>query len=809
MAQLSTDTLAYSQIISKVQKFVSDYSVLKNTSPKDYDKAYQKLLFEIHQSIGGVSAKNIFLNKGNVPSSNEFNEFIFNLTNDLNIVTNQFDTLSANYINTFNLFSNQLEAEKNSISRIRSKINVLEFYSKSSSNDITYYGDSFNDLSLVDSSKISTGYIPDISDGYATLAKQSSKNWKCAIRVVNENYNESISDEISFVKPSNGLKGNHFLFHQDGNDNPFLYEKDASILRSNESAILDGSAATYFEYEAVNVLAVNDSNYYNSRPEYEFEYFDNGKYINWAKFDTSKPLSLTIEFTNSAQSGDYINYISILPFFGYDIPGTNSLIKNVKVTSIKLFDSINNTTYELINGDPVTIGSDISSRNVDNYKNFFYNKGVFRFEEKKVNKIYITLEQAEFNDTLIKHAYWTPYEINSNQKWNNQSRFNPNGVISSSPITTSWDKSTLVPEITNPAKYKTAAADMKQIVISKNETVSTQLKYQIKLTSGQEAYYWYRRDPDLNVDLFCTKANAPYYPNQDSLLASIQRIRSENPPSACVLVDPTIDITKQLNSLKIRMQSIQISSGVATLTTLLDHNLSVGSKVYIRDRWGSIDILGTFTVSEILNSKEFKVATSYSGDLALTDISSNFGLCLKSVASPTSSNLSIESSSDPINKTSKVYLNLKRNFEYLKAKRASIGIRDISFGKETFKDSAEIVSKPFFIHGQLELLSLEVSEYIPQTESNRAGIKYYISVDGGNRWIQISPIERNFSGIPEILAFNQNLTDNSTVPQIAYYNEPEVPNPINSVILKAVIQKDRMVNSTPILYWYKLGARIV
>jgi hypothetical protein len=63
MAQLSTDTLAYSQIISKVQKFVSDYSVLKNTSPKDYDKAYQKLLFEIHQSIGGVSAKNIFLNK--------------------------------------------------------------------------------------------------------------------------------------------------------------------------------------------------------------------------------------------------------------------------------------------------------------------------------------------------------------------------------------------------------------------------------------------------------------------------------------------------------------------------------------------------------------------------------------------------------------------------------------------------------------------------------------------------------------------------------------------------------------------------
>lgn len=809
MAQLSTDTLAYSQIISKVQKFVSDYSVLKNTSPKDYDKAYQKLLFEIHESIGGVSAKNIFLNKGSVPSSVEFNEFIFNLTNDLNIATNQFDTLSANYINTFNLFSNQLESEKNSISRIRSKINVLELYSKSSANNISYYGDSFNDLSLVDPSKISTGYIPDISDGYATLAKQSSKNWKCSVRVINENYNESISDEVAFAKSSNGLKGNHFLFHQDGDNNPFFYEKDAAILRSNTSAILDGSAVTYFEYEAINVLAANDPNFYNTRPEYEFEYLDNGKYINWAKFDTSKPLTLTLEFTSPTQSGEYINYISILPFFGYDFPGTNSIIKNVKVTSIKLFDALGNTTYELINSGPVTIGSDISSKSIDNYKNFFYNKGVFRFEEKKVNKVYITLEQVEFNDTTIKHAYWTPYEVGSNQKWNNQSRFNPSSLISSSPTTISWDKSSLVPEIGNPSKYKTAAPDMRQVVVSKNETVSNQLKYQIKLTSGQEAYYWYKKDLDLNIDLFCSKANAPYYPNQDSLLASIQKILNQNPPTACVLVDPTIDLTNQINSLKIKMQTIEINSGLATITTILNHNLSVGSKIYIRDRWGSVDILGTFTVTQIDSPTQFKIQTSYSGNLSSTDISLNFGLAIKVIDAPSGSNLSIESSTDPVNRTSKVYLNLKRNFEYLKAKRASIGIRDISFGKETFKDSAEIVSKPFFIHGQLELLSLEVSEYIPISDSNSAGIKYYVSVDGGNRWIQISPIERNFTGIPEILAFNQNLTDNLIVPQIAYYNEPEVPNPINSVMLKAVIQKDRTLNATPILYWYKLGARIV
>ena len=42
MAQLSTDTLVYSQIIAKVQKFINDYMQEKNISPKDFDKAYDQ-----------------------------------------------------------------------------------------------------------------------------------------------------------------------------------------------------------------------------------------------------------------------------------------------------------------------------------------------------------------------------------------------------------------------------------------------------------------------------------------------------------------------------------------------------------------------------------------------------------------------------------------------------------------------------------------------------------------------------------------------------------------------------------------------
>lgn len=822
MAQLSTDTLAYAQIIAKVQKFIEDYSNLKNVSPKDYDKAYQQLLQEINRDIGGVMSKPLELRRGDVPSSQVFNEFILNLSNDLNIITNQFDTLSANYVNTFNLFSNKIESEKSFLTRVRSKINILEIYSNSTSVDITYFGDSFNDLSMVESSKITPGYIPDVSDGYASLARTNSSRWNAKVRIVNQNYNDSISSEIKFVKASNGLRGNHFIFENDGKNNPFLYEKDSSILRSNENSMLDKSAATYFEYEAIRLEVVNPlttSGSEQGRPEYEFQCIGSGgKYVNWAAFDTSKPLSLTIEFTSSSKSGEYVNTISILPFFGYDTQGANALIKNIKVTSVLLFDEINNKTYELIKNEPIVIGSDIASKTIQNYKNFFYNKGIMNFDEVKVNKIYITLEQSEFNNTTIKHAYWTPYEVGSSQKWKNQTRFNPLSLISTHKNESIWDKNLVIPPIDNLSVHKSSANNQKQMVITEKESSPGVAKYQIKLTSAGQSFYWLKKDTNLNIDLFSIRDKANWYAEKGSMDATITRIVNGIPPTACVLVDPTIDIEKQLLNLRIKMKTVQGDPNSSTLiiTTVNNHGLSANSKVYIRDKWGNdLDILGTFTVTSVDSPTQFRVAIYQTlqfpapPPIPLTDIEKNFGLCLKVIDIPLSSNMSIETNTNPIVKDKKVFLNLVRNFEYLKAKRASIGIRDISIGKESYRDNAEIISKPFFINGRLELLSLEVSEYIPQTKLGEASIKYYVSVDGGNKWIKISPIGRSFEGIPEILAFNQNLSDNLTIPQIAYYNQPDVPNSINSIIFKAVIQKNKLSNSTPILYWYKLGARII
>ena len=108
------------------------------------------------------------------------------------------------------------------------------------------------------------------------------------------------------------------------------------------------------------------------------------------------------------------------------------------------------------------------------------------------------------------------------------------------------------------------------------------------------------------------------------------------------------------------------------------------------------------------------------------------------------------------------------------------------------------------------MLSIQAVDIVPQGQPGQSYIKYSISVDGGTTYFPIQPIERNYTGTPEILVFNQNLTDSTTLPQVMYLNNGKdngVPNPINSIIVKIEMKKDRSSNNTPILYYYKVGAR--
>jgi hypothetical protein len=217
-----------------------------------------------------------------------------------------------------------------------------------------------------------------------------------------------------------------------------------------------------------------------------------------------------------------------------------------------------------------------------------------------------------------------------------------------------------------------------------------------------------------------------------------------------------------------------------------------------------------YTVATIVDDYTFTVSNNNTDTLpvlALQDATKL--LCYPCYTKVTSSpiNLVIETVSRTQNNNNTESIWLKRNYEYISAKRASLGIRDIFLGKEIYLQAAEIISKPFYVNKDVDLLSLEVGEYVPQSNESSTSIDYYISVDDGLKWIQVSPMKKNFVGIPEILSFNQNLNNTNMLPQIAYYNSPEIPSPIKSIRFRAIMKKTKTGNSTPILGSYKIGIR--
>lgn len=828
MAQLSTDTLAYTQIISKVQDFLIKYFKNENNETLDFDKEYKKLLLEIEKSIGIPMTKIDFFNKGEIPSSSKLNLFTKNLSTDINIIINQLDSLVANYVNSFNQISNLIESEKNFVSRIKSKINVLELYSNSSVNNIVYMSDFFDNLDFVDVSKIRTGFLPEINEGFASLARKNLKKLNKSINIVNQNYNNEQQKNITFVDVSNGLPGSNHLYYDDPqNNNPFLFERDSTLLKSNKLAMVDESPATYFEYEALNVV---DS---DLRPEYEFQYIVNkqtSQYAKWSDFDLNNSLKLSVEILTQNSKGNDINYISIVPFFGYD---NVDLIKNIKVNSIKLYDETKNIMYTIVGeteNDAAYIGSDIAATTLSIKKKYFYKKGIFRFEKIKANKIYISFEQENFNDVTIKHAYWKAYETealaktNSTQNtWNGQERFSPYNVTIdlNQPQNIAWEKNSVVPYVEDPSRIK-SQLEIIPIKIRYNRQSQKDVK-RLKLTINNIDYYYlkYSTINSINCYVFVPKNDSSTFYEDSAdfeLNATMSAISADGRSSSLILIGTeNTDISQYIESLKVQItQLVQSTSTYAIFQCSKNHGLSVGDKIYIDVKLNvnNFSISETiYTVTETPSTTQFKVSIT-NGPTSGTETASN-SFFIKEVASPQLSNFMIETSKENANSIDKKDLFLTKNFEYLRAKRASIGIRDIFVGYETYSDAAEIVSKPFNIYGKLDLVNLDVQDYEPVEKDQdgniigRSKIRYYISVDGGFKWIEISPINRGFSGVPEILAFNQNLNSDVTLPQIAYYNSPEVPSEIKTVILKAVMKKERSVQATPIIYSYKLGLKVI
>lgn len=308
MAQLSTNTVFYDQLIKKVQAFLRKYSKNTVSSYEDMSEEFHTLITEINKYSTEPIAKYNQVIKGEPPSSEKFNKFISEVADDLNIIAKQLDYQSAQLVSLYNLFNSEIEKENQFANRIKSKVRILQAYSEAPSEDLYYFGDSFENMDFIDIEKIPKNLFASIRNGNASLPVIDTNSWN--IRSISVDESES-----------NGFIGNnHAVYAKENVDSNYRY-----LFQDNNSVgllqnVTDSNPLTYFEYEGIYIDPVQKNK--NAAKDFEFTYSSkvstDGKtntiYKNWSEKPLNEPLKLTLKL--KADSSKKTNSISIIPYFG-------------------------------------------------------------------------------------------------------------------------------------------------------------------------------------------------------------------------------------------------------------------------------------------------------------------------------------------------------------------------------------------------------------------------------------------------------------------------------------------------------------
>lgn len=308
MAQLSTNTVFYDQLIKKVQAFLRKYSQNTVSSYEDMSEEFHILITEINKYSTDPIAKYNQVIKGEPPSSKKFNEFISGVADDLNIIAKQLDYQSAQLVSLYNLFNSEIEKENQFANRIKSKVRILQAYSEAPSEDLYYFGDSFENMDFIDVEKTPKNLIASIRNGNASLPVIDTNAWSVRSISIDE-------------KESNGFIGNnHMVYAKENIDSNYRY-----MFQDNNSVgllqnVTDSNPLTYFEYEGIYIDPILKNK--NGAKDFEFTYSSkistDGKtdtvYKNWSEKILKEPLKLTLKLrTDSSRK---TNSISIVPYFG-------------------------------------------------------------------------------------------------------------------------------------------------------------------------------------------------------------------------------------------------------------------------------------------------------------------------------------------------------------------------------------------------------------------------------------------------------------------------------------------------------------
>lgn len=644
------------------------------------------------------------------------------------------------------MFNSEVEQENGFINRIKSKVKLLQMYSSSPANDIFYFGGSFDSNDYINYAKIENkNNLPLIENGAMTLPVVSVKNW-IPRRV--------LIDEAN----SNGVEGNNHAVYATGSEQGERYRyffRDVQDTR-NINNIIDNNPLKFYEYEQINVL-----NKPSNAQSFEFKYIINSsssstqQTFDWSSF-SSEPLKLTLEFDSETSSK--ANYVKITPFFG----NANYISKDVIVRKIEVTNS-KNEVEEILRGKPIYISSSFIPSSIEASRNFYYREANIKFLQREVKKFKIFFEQVDSTQVKIQHLYFSPEpSTDSTNPYRGQSRFNPYAPAVGSNYFPDipWSQqldfnlSSVVPYINSPNSFKAEAGRSVNVV-----SAPVKLQRQVPKKSGKTIKFSIPNESDryITANLFLKYTTI----DNSGAIAGYEGIDSSK---SDFYVSTTAPNTDNRNSGFIA----ETNDGIQILNEIVE--------------WFKNSVQAT--QSQKLTKFNLPQGTTIEVvDIRSTDTSTN---------------------------TFQKSINLTRNYEHLDAQRRSISLRDVSFGYEEYGNYAEMISRKFDLSSELEYVTIssEVAYSGDLSSSSQDLVRYYISVDDGSTWKRISPIENEFDGIPEVLAFNQNIDQTFRLPGVEYFNQPSIPSSIKGFIIKIEMFKASGENIAPMVYSYKVGVKV-
>jgi hypothetical protein len=391
----------------------------------------------------------------------------------------------------------------------------------------------------------------------------------------------------------------------------------------------------------------------------------------------------------------------------------------------------------------IYVGSSFSPLNLQIANNYFYNKATIRFSELRVLKFEVSIEQDAYQDVDILHAYWKP------NYQTNQGIDSPfYGLSRFNPSAFSSD----VYELIEYDKYSLVPQITNPNEFKDKDRISKVVRVRLKKKPVRYDAYAISMKTYVNGSPNSTKV---YFYN---FIGSGSNRSFVWVPDTASLFEPSAGDVQLAGSAKYAPSSAE----------LVDDLASVNSYLASLPNGTATTGYNTYRFSDIVIEP-----------VTYTAVTQVLGYSV------------------PITLEKELY----------KAKRKSIGIRDISFTYETYADAAEVVSTSYNFDTPIESLMISSETNVDNSYSDKVILNYFISVNDSS-WIQISPVQLSANGIAEVLVFNKNIPINYQIPGVAYINYPEVPTEINSVKVKIQMFKDRNYNITPVVYSYKLIAKV-